>query len=107
MKDDASCPYCGKAQEINHDDGYGFEEDRKHEQQCGFCGKYFTYTTSIHYYYETFKADCLNGSEHKFKPTMTFPKEYTRMQCTDCEEERMPTAEEKIKYNIPEIEGKK
>lgn len=60
------CPYCEKENKINHDDGYGYEEDVVHQQQCGHCDKYFTYTTSISYYYDVSKADCLNGSEHKW-----------------------------------------
>jgi hypothetical protein len=34
---DTNCPYCDADIEINHDDGYGYEEDRKHEQQCNNC----------------------------------------------------------------------
>lgn len=88
------CPYCGEEQEINHDDGYGYEEDRLHEQECGDCDKTFTFTTSIHYYYEAHKADCLNGSPHKLKPTTTIPIEFTRMYCEECEYKRKPTEKE-------------
>ena len=91
---DINCPYCGSAEEINHDDGYGYEEDRLHQQQCGSCEKYFTFTTSISYHYEAYKADCLNDGEHQFKPTTTYPIECTRMQCVLCNEERKPTDEE-------------
>ena len=99
---DINCPYCDAGQEINHDDGYGYEEDEVHQQQCGKCDKYFTFTTSISYYYEAEKADCLNDGEHDYNPTITNPKEYTKMRCTMCDEERWPTQEEKDKYNIPE-----
>lgn len=92
--EDIECPYCGKEQEINHDDGYGYEEDRIHQQQCDDCDKYFTYTTSISYHYDPSKADCLNDSEHTFKSTHTYPKEYTRMECTQCGETRRPTEQE-------------
>ena len=91
---DVNCPYCDAEQEINHDDGYGYEEGVRHEQQCGECNKYFTFTTSISYYYESEKADCLNGAEHDFKPTRTHPKKYTKMECSMCEESRKPTDEE-------------
>lgn len=94
MNDDARCPYCKEPQEINHDDGYGYEEGELHSQQCGDCDKYFTYTTSISFYYETDKADCLNDGEHTYKPTITYPVECTRMECTQCGGERQPTAEE-------------
>ncbi|SEN68042.1 hypothetical protein [Nitrosomonas marina] len=91
MMDEAHCPYCGESQEINHDDGYGYEEDKLHRQGCGSCGKEFVFTTSIHFYYATHVADCLNGSEHKYEPTNTYPVEYTKMKCRDCGEIRNPT----------------
>lgn len=62
---DIECPYCGKAQSINHDDGYGFEENEIFQQKCE-CGKIFTFTTSIDYY-EAKKAPCQNGEPHKMK----------------------------------------
>ncbi len=94
MNDDIICPYCNAEQEINHDDGYGFTEDEKYQQDCIVCEKIFTYTTSIIYYYDAKEADCLNGAKHDFKPTHTYPKEYTKMRCSMCDEERRPTEEE-------------
>lgn len=88
MYSDVECPYCGAGQEINHDDGYGYEEDRAHEQECGDCEKTFVYTTSISFSYEAKKADCLNGEHHRFRPTCTIPKIYTQMECKDCDERR-------------------
>ena len=85
---DVECPYCGAEVEINHDDGYGYEEDKIHEQQCGECDKTFVYQTSIHFSHEASKADCLNGGEHKYKRTSTYPPEFARMQCEDCGHER-------------------
>jgi len=96
MSSDIECPYCGKEQEINHDDGYGYKENEMHSQECTDCDKTFTFTTSIIYFYESFKADCLNGGEHKWKPTKTFPTNSTRMKCTSCEWER-PCTEEEMK----------
>lgn len=94
MRADCECPYCAAMQEICHDDGYGYEEDGIYQQECSDCGKKFAYTTRIHFYYEVAKADCLNGAEHKWKQTITVPREFTRMRCTDCGEERKPTEEE-------------
>lgn len=91
---DVQCPYCGEHQGINHDDGYGYEEDRMHQQECRECGKIFVFTTSISFCYEARSAECLNGSKHKWKASHTFPVEFTEMVCTDCDERRKPTAEE-------------
>ncbi len=102
MYSDINCPYCDKGLDINHDDGYGYEEDVLHQQYCSECSKYFTFNTSISYSYEAFKADCLNGQEHQYKPTNTYPKECTKMECSMCEDSRQPTPEERIKFDIPD-----
>jgi len=91
---DVKCPYCGVEQDIDHDDGYGYEEDEIFEQECSNCLKSFAYTTTISFYHEATEADCLNGSECKFEPTVTFPKECTKMECPDCGARRQPTTEE-------------
>lgn len=95
--EDVNCPYCGHGQEINHDDGYGYAEDRKHEQTCWACDKTFAFTTSISFSYKAEKADCLNGGEHRYEPTMTAPRRYTEMECLDCGGRRKPTDEEMAK----------
>lgn len=94
MNDDINCPYCGKGQDVNHDDGYGYDEGVLHQQECGYCHKTFTFTTSISFYYEVDKADCLNGGEHNYVPTASFPHEFTMMQCSMCGKERKPTEAE-------------
>ena len=91
---DVECPYCGSAEEICHDDGYGYAEDCKHEQECNACGKRFVFATSILFLYEAGKADCLNGADHNYKPASTYPVEFTRMRCTACDDERQPTNDE-------------
>jgi len=50
---DVRCPFCNCWQEICHDDGYGYDEDMKHEQRCGDCDKTFEFETSISFYYES------------------------------------------------------
>lgn len=50
---DVDCPHCGTAQDIDHDDGYGYAEDQRHEQPCVSCGQSFGYFTSVLYLYET------------------------------------------------------
>lgn len=89
----AQCPYCGDDVEINHDDGYGYSEDDTHQQDC-HCGNTFTFTTFIHFSYDTEKADCLNGGIHDWKPSFTCPIEYTKGVCSQCGEERKATAED-------------
>lgn len=91
------CPYCNTEIEINHDDGVGFDEDILHQQQCHNCEKTFVYRTSIIMYYDLMKADCLNGGDHNWKRSITFPKEYTKMICNDCGERRGLTKTEREK----------
>lgn len=91
---DVLCPYCDYAQDIDHDDGYGYEESETYNQMCSECDKVFVYTTSISYDHEAYKADCLNDGEHNYEPTETYPKIATKMRCSMCDEERQPTEEE-------------
>ena len=91
---DINCPYCDLTQEINHDDGYGYQEDEIYQQECSDCGKTFTFTTSISLYYDVEKAACLNGSKCEYKPTVTYPKSFTRMECAMCGDRRTPTESE-------------
>lgn len=95
-----NCPYCEAEVEINHDDGRGYEEDVKHQQECNNCNKTFVFNTIISFDYEPYKADCLNGGEHDFEPTHTFPIEFTKMECIDCGEQRKPTEEEMAEVKL-------
>lgn len=92
--DDVECPYCWAMQDINHDDGYWYQEDETYEQQCSECEKNFAYTTSIIYHYNAEKADCLNDWNHIWRPSVTYPKEYSRMRCESCDDTRQCTSEE-------------
>lgn len=98
--DKVKCPYCGAEQFINHDDGYGYEEDTVHTQECPVCEKTFRYLTHISFSYDVDKCDCLNDGQHDWKPTTTYPKSCTRMECAICGERRNPTEEEIEKYNL-------
>lgn len=82
------CPYCGKDNEVNHDDGANYAEGENHQMQCGFCDKYFVFETVISFYYYAEKADCLNGSGHDFQETHTIPRRYTKLECTMCGERK-------------------
>jgi hypothetical protein len=103
MLSEVNCPYCDAQQEINHDDGYGYYEGHTYKQECLKCEKTFVYTTTLVLYYETYKADCLNGSEHEWEPTKTFPICLKRMRCKLCDEKRDMTKEEKVFFEIPTI----
>ena len=82
---DISCPYCGENQEINHDDGYGYDEDEIHNQECGSCENTFAYTTSILFLYEAHKADCLNDGKHDWTPMKIYPEHWPNARrCLDC-----------------------
>lgn len=87
---DAECPYCGAGVEINHDDGRGYAEDKCHEQECWKCEKTFVFTAAIHFTYTAAKADCLNGGEHRYELTKTYPPEAARLRCRDCDKETRP-----------------
>jgi len=91
---DIQCPYCKSGLDIDHDDGQGYEEDTTHQQRCDMCDKTFVFTTSVNYTYYPEKADCLNGGEHRYIATHTYPIEYTKMRCEYCDEERYPTTDE-------------
>ncbi len=54
---DVKCQYCDEKQEINHDDGYGFEDGDTFVQECIACCKDFKFTTAISYDYEVFCKD--------------------------------------------------
>ena len=104
MDKDVKCPYCGHDQDINHDDGYGYAEDEKHNQECGRCGKTFGYITTIVFYYDSFKTDCLNDAEHEYEVTNTYPEFAKKMLCKCCGYERDLTNEERKKHNVPTYE---
>ena len=99
---DANCPYCNAEVEICHDDGYGYEEDKLHQQECDRCGKTFTHTTSISFYVEM--ADCLNGSPHVYELSHTIPRFASKMTCAMCGEKRELTDEERKTHGVPTYE---
>jgi len=97
---DINCPYCDAELDINHDDGFGYGEGVKHQMNCLYCEKSFVFETSISFYYEPEKADCLNDGNHDYKLTSTFPQEFSKMRCSMCNDERELTNEERLKFNI-------
>lgn len=88
MSKDVECPYCEEWNEICHDDGFGYEEGVAHEMECAHCEKSFVFHTSISFYYEAGKADCLNGAPHAFREWRKLyeheGKIHQRRTCRDC-----------------------
>lgn len=97
---DLECPYCEEGLKVCHDDGIGYGEDEKNRMNCSHCGKDFVFSTSISYNYESEKADCLNDSDCKFELTHTHPKEFSKMRCSICDDERELTDAERLLNNI-------
>ena len=60
----AECPYCEKANEIDRDDW--FESNEIIEMQCQSCGLNFIATPIHTVTFSGSKAACLNGGEHDF-----------------------------------------
>jgi len=97
---DIECPYCEKEFDINHDDGFGYEEGVNHQQECPHCEKNFVFQTSISFYYEAKKADCLNDGKHDYQITNTTPKAFSKMECSMCGGIRELTDAERVKFNV-------
>jgi len=97
---EVNCPYCEEEVEINHDDGYGYAEGEVFQQECDFCRKTFTYTTSISFYHEVEKAPCLNGKPHNWKDISGHPTGYqsNRHECSWCEE--IELKDKTLKYDV-------
>lgn len=89
MSYDVNCPYCDVELEINHDDGYGYDEDQKYTQVCSRCGKVFIFTTTIILSHEAEIAPCQNGEPHNYEPIKGAPSEFFvgRKRCSYCDEE--------------------
>ena len=85
---DVNCPYCNEAIVIHHEDGYGYEENEKHEQCCIHCNKTFAFTTQISYVYEAYEAPCLNGELHEYEETKTYPRCFRYLECKYCGDRR-------------------
>ncbi len=79
------CPYCGKDMDDPDDKG---ESGMLHEHECPHCEKYFVFEVEYNPSYSSRKADCLNGGEHDYKKTATFPEIYARMRCRMCGDEK-------------------
>ncbi len=96
-----TCPYCNSKQDFTLEDGCVFIGTNQHE--CDECRKCFIFTAEASVDYYSYEAACLNGGEHDWKPTNSYPRKATRMQCETCDEYRDPTPEEMAE--ILKLEG--
>lgn len=85
MGHDLECPYCGFEQSVCHDDGFGYDEDRRHEMECSECEKTFVFEVSISFHYYPKMADCLNGSAHELKDTSGTDGKIFMTRCQVCD----------------------
>jgi hypothetical protein len=76
---DLNCPYCNEAQEINHDDGYGYTEGTEHSQDCVGCGKEFKFVPSFSINYKIFCS-----GEHELKQS-SIERHSMFFSCTKCD----------------------
>lgn len=84
MGSSLECPYC--EEELDDPDDC-YKEDEVYEHSCRHCEQNFTFTLSYSVYYESEKADCLNGGEHDWKPINGSPAEYfvNKRRCSMCD----------------------
>lgn len=80
---DVTCPYCGTLQEINHDDGYGYEEDEEHEQECRNCERKFKFKTFISFNYTVLCQDEDHEVVEKISQYQGY--KYSHKHCTKCD----------------------
>ncbi len=85
---DVECPYCGLEQDVDHEDCSLYREDQLFTHECEACEKTFVYSISVHISFESAKAPCLNGEDHNWERTRTFPEEFAVMRCNYCGEEK-------------------
>ena len=75
---DVNCPYCGAEQEINHDDGYGYDESIEYKQYCVSCDKGFKFETSFSISYEVF---CDGDHDMEQSPVAKHSKMWSCSRC--------------------------
>ena len=79
------CPYCEKSIEIYCDE---FIDGETSNQKCEYCGKVFAFGVKIVTEYHLKKAPCLNGGEHDWELSYTFPGCRHWVECKNCGKSR-------------------
>lgn len=96
------CPYCKVENEINHDDGFGYEEDVEHELQCDSCNKSFIFLTSITYNFDSY---CGNYDDHELYAPFDNNSDFK--MCKNCEFSIMDRSKKKgVIYVASKINSK-
>jgi len=94
----AKCPYCKKEYELDLTNDYNVFGECYEIEECAHCGKEFMLSFIVDITTDSQPALCLIGeSEHKYEPTTTVPIMCTRMCCTMCGAEHLPTRAEWLK----------
>lgn len=84
---DLECPYCEEWFEVCQDDGHLCEDDQHYQEECPSCEKKFIATVCWSASFSGYKADCLNGGEHRAYEVGIAPKPLQpRIACRDCGE---------------------
>jgi hypothetical protein len=92
---DYECPYCGHEEEYQGD---GIGDGEQEEIQCEKCEKSYIIVACVSVTYDSYVADCLNGSPHNLHsrshPRVAMGK--VTLSCDDCNhrEQRDATPEE-------------
>ena len=95
-----TCPYCGHDQEAYLSEIDIYDEDALHEEECEKCGKHFGFNIGTIIVLGERKVSCFNGHPHKWKLSPCSIPEYSKMECTECGEERELTDGEHKKFGI-------
>ena len=101
----ANCPYCWEELDIDPED-YG-EDGSTQQHECEHCNKTFIFVTEMVVDITTFKAECLNGAEHKYERIHRLPLILggkLTIRCADCGEEKDIPIEDGEKYGYTKKE---
>jgi predicted esterase YcpF (UPF0227 family) len=84
---DIECPYCGEY--FEDQDYYENEHESLYELECPKCNKIMMCQYTMYPYFESFKAPCKNGGDHKLKEIHGYPDAFFKYKrrCEYCNEE--------------------
>lgn len=85
-----TCPYCEHEYDLCHDDGAFYNQDGVEVEECPNCEKSFLVHSSVSWYFEAEKAECLNDGNHKWKKEygVMYPELANREVCEVCDTKR-------------------